>query len=49
VASHAKRYRDDPGGYVHYANHAGRVIESPDLALPIRFVLFGDEAIVRGT
>lgn len=42
---HRRRYLADPGGFVEYADATGQVRRSRDLALPIRWALFGDAAM----
>ena len=42
---HRARYLEDPGGFVVWSDATGEVLRSPDLALPIRWALFGDAAM----
>jgi hypothetical protein len=45
--AHRRRYLERPGGFVEYAEATGEVRRSADLALPIRWALFGDAAMRR--
>jgi hypothetical protein len=40
-----ERYRDDPHGVVTWADATGRVRTTRNLALPVEWALFGDEAL----
>ncbi len=42
-----QRYLDDPGGFVEFADATGQIRRTHDLALPIRWALFGDAAMRR--
>lgn len=44
-AAHRERYRDNPGGIVTWADATGQVQTTSDIALPIRWALFGDAAM----
>jgi hypothetical protein len=42
---HRARYIETPGGSVAWADAQGRVQQRPDLALPLRWALFGDASM----
>jgi hypothetical protein len=42
---HRKRYLKNPGGFIVWSDATGQLQQSPDLALPIRWALFGDAAM----
>lgn len=42
-----KAYRRKSNGYVHWSDASGRIHQSSNLALPIEWALFGDEAFTR--
>ncbi len=44
---HKKTYRKNPHGYVEWPDVTGRIHRSRNLALPIEWALFGDEAFAR--
>jgi hypothetical protein len=43
--AHREHYLEHPGGYVTWADATGQVQTTSDLALPIRWALFGDAAM----
>lgn len=45
--AYRRRYLENPGGFVEHTDATGQVRRSTDLALPIRWALFGDAAMRR--
>jgi len=46
-ARYRQRYLEEPRGFVEFADATGRIRRTDDLALPIRWALFGDAAMRR--
>ncbi|WP_437780667.1 TRAFAC clade GTPase domain-containing protein [Sorangium sp. So ce1097] len=42
---HRERYREDPHGFVVWSDASGRILRTRNIALPIEWALFGDEAL----
>ncbi|WP_437307004.1 hypothetical protein [Sorangium sp. So ce388] len=42
---HQEQYREDPHGFTVWSDASGRILRTRNLALPIEWALFGDEAL----